>query len=256
MICRLCNSRNLSLFYAQGDQNQYKFYKCHNCGLVNLDLSSIDICINQRKYEQITFEISEDSKHTYRYIKKNIKQRGNLLDIGCGNGSLLYLAKNDGWHVTGIELSESLARQIKKELDIDVLTGNFVDIKNLDSQFDLITIRHVIEHIPDSNLVMQKIHNMLKPNGFAILEFPNIEGISFKFKRFLTKIDLHHKEYDANYKPGHCNEFSKKSFAFSASQNGFKIIKWETYSRTKIGAIWNKLFSIGTKARVLVQKVS
>ncbi len=47
MKCRLCDSGNLRLYYTQGNNSEYKFYKCNNCDLVNYDLAE---GLNQSKY--------------------------------------------------------------------------------------------------------------------------------------------------------------------------------------------------------------
>ena len=50
MKCRVCKGERLSLFYDQGDKGQFRFYKCRDCGLVNLDLSGLTIADHQGKY--------------------------------------------------------------------------------------------------------------------------------------------------------------------------------------------------------------
>jgi len=50
MNCRLCDSNELSLLYQQGSHNQFNFYQCKKCKLVNLDLESISMADHQQKY--------------------------------------------------------------------------------------------------------------------------------------------------------------------------------------------------------------
>ena len=261
MNCRICDSTDLKLYYTQGDKDQFKLYKCGSCGLVNLNIEGIDIYGAQEKYE---FEqklpdihdpkINHGNKATYAFIKKNIKQKGSFLDIGSGSGALLYYAREDGWQVKGLELSEYLAMEVTKRYGIEVQPKNFMDLETFEEQFDLVSLRHVLEHIPDSILAMEKISKLVKPGGQALLEFPNIEGVSFKFKRFLNKFGLAKKKYNNDYLPGHCNEFSKKSFTYLAQKMGFEIVLWETYSRGKFANLLYTVMPIGTKARVLIRK--
>ncbi|MCF8370723.1 MAG: class I SAM-dependent methyltransferase [Bacteroidales bacterium] len=261
MICRLCNSSNLTLYYTQGNKNQFKLYKCGNCALVNLDLDGIDITQNQEKYEYdselpdpLNPIFNKGNMGTYAFIKKKIKDKGIFLDIGCGNGALLFYAKQDGWLVKGLELSEKLAQEVKRKYDIEVTPINFMALDNFEEKYNLVALRHVLEHIPDSRLALSKLYNLLIPGGHAVLEFPNIEGISFKIKRFLAKTGLTQKKYKPGFVPGHCNEFSRKSFTWLATKMGFQIVKWETYSRNNLASVFYQLFPVGTKARVLIRK--
>lgn len=261
MKCRLCNKTALKLYYKQGFQNQYLFYKCKTCGLVNLDLEKVNLEGNQTKYAENYKDPHSNKKNkgsykTYLFIKKNIETKGSYLDIGCGNGSLLNFAKQDGWAVKGLELSGFLAKSIKETLDIDVEVRNFLDYKDSNVQYDLVSLRHVLEHLPDSISAMTQINQLLKHGGMAVFEFPNIEGISLKTKRFFSKIGVYKKKYPVNYVPGHCNEFSKKSFNYLLNQTGFELIKWETYSGKKFANLFYKITNSSTKARALVRKIN
>ncbi len=259
MICRLCGSSRLFFYYAQGSSRQFKYYKCENCSLVNIDLDTVNITENQSKYE-LSFpepysrEKNKGSFDTWEFIENNIPAKGKMLDIGCGSGALLLLAKKAGWRVKGLELSEHLARKIRNELGIEVDNANFLELSKTNEKYDLAALRHVLEHLPDSVKAMSKINMMLGKGGKAVLEFPNIEALSFKFKRFLGKYGFYKKKYSDDYVPGHCNEFSRKSFIYLCKKTGFRLIKWETYSSKPAMNYVYKVFPVGTKARALIAK--
>ena len=260
MNCRLCNHNDLKLYYQVGNKKQFNFYKCKKCGLVNLDINNINIYENQVKYEENFIDPLDKKKNpgsfsTYKYIAKKIKSKGNYIDIGCGNGSLLNYAREDGWDVKGLEISDFLAKKVKEKLNIEVETGNFIEFKDIHPAYNLLTLRHVLEHIPDSIRAMKIINNLLLDEGYAVLEFPNIEGFSFKFKRFLDKFGLYNKKYKPDFKPGHCNEFSRKSFKYLSNISGFELIDWQTYSNKETLNLFYSIFKIATKARVLIKKV-
>jgi len=260
MQCRLCGKSNLKLYYVQGNNDQFKFYKCRNCKLVNYDILNGS---SQKKYFSDKYadpydeskKTNIDQKLAYRYIKKRITGRGKLLDIGCGNGRLLLEAKSDNWEVKGIELSEFLATSIKNNFNIDVLVLDFLNFKPMNNEiYDLIIMRHVLEHLTDSILALTKIHSLLSKNGYIIFEFPDIEGFDLKIKRFLNKIKIHKKKYSPEYIPGHCNEFSKKSFKYLLKKTGFELIEWSHYSsKSKFNLIYKYLF-LGSKVRTLIKK--
>lgn len=256
MICRVCSSDLLRFYYALGNQQQYRYHKCGNCGLVNLDLENVPILDNQEKYEKKAVELETPgqdwgARMTHKYIRKNIPHTGDYLDVGAGTGTLLSLARDQGWNVRGLELSPFLSEYVKNTYGIPMETSNFLEYET-SRQYDLITLRHVLEHLPDPLLSMHKINGFLKPGGLAVLEFPNIEGWAFKMKRYLSSSGLYEKKYDEDFVPGHCHEYSRKSFQYLCGQTGFRLLDWGTYSRKKYSFF--DVLKVGTKARTLIQK--
>lgn len=260
MECRLCSSNDLKLLVQHGDNLQYSYYRCNNCKLVNLDLTDIPISDNQQKYYErfIPFENYEDDlrvRDAWRYINKHVPVKGRFMDIGCGGGSLLYFAMKDGWEVKGLEISPGYTEYVREKLNVEVITADFLLYENDDEEFDLVSLRHVLEHIPDSLLALNKISDMLKPGGYGHFEFPNINSISHRFQRFLVRNKLSWKKYGPDYKPAHCNEFCKKSFIYLLNQTGFELKHWETYSFKRLNNFIYNNIKVGTKARAIVKKI-
>lgn len=259
MKCRICQNDLDKLYYTQGNENEYKFYKCNNCTAVNYDLSG---GLNQEKYtvsylnpNDESHKININQRETYKHLSSNFPQKGKLLEIGCGNGKILTLCKSDGWDVQGIELSDVYASEISKRFDIPVQVLNFIDddIDNING-LDLVVMRHVLEHLPNPILAMNKINSMLKPGAYALLEFPNIESFDFKIKRFMIKYGLHKKHYKSDFKPGHCNEYNSVSFAKLAELTGFELVSWTTYSGKPFMNTFYKYLPYSSKARVIIKK--
>lgn len=260
MNCRICNSDELKLFYEQGDRNQFRFYKCKNCGLVNLDLIGLNLHDHQEQYVErfvhpIDPKYEKGAHQAYQFIKKYVPGKGDYLDIGCGRGSVLYFAQKDGWNVKGLELSPVFAEFVRNRLKIEVTVSDFLKYDNPAEKFDLVSLRHVLEHLPDAIMALRKISDLLKLEGYAHFEFPNINSITHKLKRFLTKSGIVKKKYKSSYSPGHCNEFSKKTFVYLLSLTGFILVRWETYSFKPLNDwIYNRI-KVGTKARAIVRKI-
>jgi 2-polyprenyl-3-methyl-5-hydroxy-6-metoxy-1,4-benzoquinol methylase len=257
--CRICGSDDLSLYYTQGMNNEFKYYKCNCCGLVNYDMKT---GLDQTQYVELFLDPRDDTSkssrsqdQSYQFLKKTVKDRGELIDIGCGNGRLLYQAKQDEWIVKGLDLSPDWACLIKEKLDIDVDVANFLefDTENV-HQYDVVVLRHVLEHLPDAILAMNKINALLKPGGYALLEFPNIEALDKRFKRYLARVGIHRKKYTADFMPGHCNEYSKKSFEYLVEKTDFRMVKWETYSLKPVSRFIYQHLHVGNKARALIRK--
>jgi len=257
--CRLCGSDDLTIWMRDGRSCDLDYYKCGHCTLWNYDL---DCGMDQTQYTE-TYISPEDSDHrvnikireSWEFLRRYTNKPGSIMDIGCGNAGLLYLARKDGWQVRGMELAETTARSIFDDQGIDVVVANFLEYDNPTSElYDVVVLRHVLEHLPDSILAMSKIGSLLRPNGLALLEFPNTRSAAYMTKRLLKNRGLRNKKYSEDWRPGHCNEFSRKSFEYLLDQTGFELVVWRTYSsKTAANALY-RVFPIASKARALVRK--
>ena len=102
---------------------------------------------------------------------------------------------------------------------------------------------------------MNKIGDLLKDNGLALLEFPNTRSMSYSVKRVLKNRGLRNKKYAEDWRPGHCNEFCRESFEYLLNKTGFEMLVWQTYSNKPIANAFYRLFPIASKARALVRKI-
>ncbi|CAC9972648.1 class I SAM-dependent methyltransferase [Flavobacterium panici] len=137
-------------------------------------------------------------KNKLNLINSEQSQKGKILDIGAGTGDFLLTAKNDGWNVIGVEPSER-AKNIAKQKGISFVE-EISELKN--NSFDVITMWHVLEHVPNLELQIQELKRLLKPTGTLIVAVPN-------FKSFDAE---HYGEFWAAFDvPIHFWHFSKKA---------------------------------------------
>ncbi|QAA82213.1 class I SAM-dependent methyltransferase [Aequorivita sp. H23M31] len=121
---------------------------------------------------------------------------GSLLDVGAGTGEFLKVARSKGWKVQGMEPS-SKAAILAKAKDLE-LKNSLSDFKG--EQFDVVTLWHVLEHIPDLEETINKLSSLVKLNGTLIIAVPN-------FKSFDAS---HYGKFWAAYDvPRHLWHFSK-----------------------------------------------
>lgn len=159
----------------------------------------------------------------YQIVKRNairkkvallskFNQKGKVLDIGAGTGDFLVAAKNEGWNITGIEPSDKA-----KEIAISKGVTFSYSLENLeDHTFDVITMWHVLEHVPDLDFQMQQLKRLLKPNGTIIIAVPN-------FKSYDAN---HYKSFWAAYDvPRHLWHFSKTAIEKLFANQNMKLIK-------------------------------
>lgn len=97
-----------------------------------------------------------------------------LLDFGCGTGDFLKVCQKNGWEVTGIEPNEN-ARNIANQK----LSNKVLDVEQLsqfkNNSFDVITLWHVLEHLPNYKKDLEKLKNLLKPQGVLVIAVPNFK---------------------------------------------------------------------------------
>lgn len=148
----------------------------------------------------------------YHVDKPHFIEQGKLLDVGCGNGRYLATMRSLGWNVQGVEFSEDGVK-VCRSADLLVHHGDLLSAELAEDYFDVITVRHVIEHIPESISFITELARILKPGGKLIIETPNSDSIGraiFGAKWF------------ANEVPRHLVLFSPENLIRLAKEHGLK----------------------------------
>jgi len=144
-------------------------------------------------------------------ISKENNGVGKLLDIGAGTGDFLAKAKSKGWETCGVEVNKE-ARDLAKAKGVD-LVDKFNELEN--ECFDVITLWHVLEHLPNLNETIVKLNQLLNKNGTLIIAVPNFKSYDSKY----------YKTYWAAYDvPRHIWHFSKQAISILFKDN-FNISK-------------------------------
>ncbi len=147
-----------------------------------------------------------------RLIKKLNNGSGKLLDVGSGTGDFLALAQKAKWNVYGVE-PNSNARALSHNKGITVFE-NLTDIH--ETNFDVITLWHVLEHVQDIDSYIFEISKKLKPKGVLIIAVPNYKSKDAQF----------YKEYWAAYDvPRHLWHFSKEGIKRILEKHEFMLLK-------------------------------
>lgn len=139
-------------------------------------------------------------------------QKGSLLDIGAGTGDFLVTAKASGWQTTGIEPNKNAKNlAISKGISFE---NSIESIEN--QQFDVITMWHVLEHVPDVEHQIQQLKRLLKPEGTLIIAVPNYKSFDAQYYgKFWAAYDV----------PRHLWHFSKTSIQKLVSRENLKLAK-------------------------------
>jgi 2-polyprenyl-3-methyl-5-hydroxy-6-metoxy-1,4-benzoquinol methylase len=103
--------------------------------------------------------------------------KGVLLDIGTGTGDFLSQAKQSGWQIIGVEPNEK-ARNIALQKGVTYI-GHTSELE--DHSVDVITMWHVLEHVPDVNAQIKELKRLLKPDGTIVVAVPNFNSYDAKY---------------------------------------------------------------------------
>lgn len=153
-----------------------------------------------------------------------------LLDFGCGSGELVRHFAARGHSATGLEPGADYARHAmetapeKGAFRID--NAPWREAAYPEGAFDVVTMLHVLEHLPDPVAALAAAHRWLAPEGLLLVEVPNMQGYALKcFERFhfahvlgFSRDNLIHAARLASFEPA--REFEPTSILFAKAGRG------------------------------------
>jgi 2-polyprenyl-3-methyl-5-hydroxy-6-metoxy-1,4-benzoquinol methylase len=183
--------------------------------------------------------VIDDKNFVYRsliyFLKKYQKNSKNVLDIGCGVGTIdFYIAKH-GSNVTGIDISQNSISIAKKNAEYFKLNKKIVFkvLKFPDEmpqgKFDIIICSEVLEHLNHDKVAVKKIKTLLQKGGILIASSPSQNSLFYRWG-LLNKFE---KEV------GHLRRYTEESFKNLFENAGFKILE----TKKTEGILRNLLFT-------------
>jgi SAM-dependent methyltransferase len=186
-------------------------------------------------------------------------QIGTLLDVGSGNGQFIRRMRSLNWDANGVEPDPTAVAYCLSQ-GLKVFHGTITDLPP-HPRYDVITLNHVIEHVPDPVSLLLECKKRLVPGtGRLMIMTPNLNGLGHRwFGRFWRGLEI----------PRHLLLFTIPSLRKCASRAGLKVNSLRTETRlarmiyspslyakrgkTRIGEKTN--FSTTTKARAYLFEV-
>jgi SAM-dependent methyltransferase len=170
---------------------------------------------------------------------------GRYLDVGCGSGAALGVARELGWQVSGIEMDDAAAAMARRFSD-EVYVGDILSAPIGPGRFDVVTAFHVLEHVPDPVAVARRMLDWLAPGGLLIVEVPNAGGLGASlFGRAWSGLEL----------PRHLSHFTPATLETVIRKAGGRVV-WSWHQgkpRTYLWSLsallrdrgWNRLAGLG-----------
>jgi len=139
-------------------------------------------------------------------------EKGKILDIGAGTGDFLVIAAKNGWKTVGLEPSAK-AKAIAQSKGVDFVQALS---EMQDQSVDVITMWHVLEHVPDVEAQITELKRIVKPDGVIIIAVPNFKSYDAQY------YGKHWAAYDV---PRHLWHFSKTAIKMLFEKQQMELIK-------------------------------
>lgn len=156
-------------------------------------------------------------KRKLKLINECYPPKGRILDVGCGTGDLLSVCEKDGWKISGIEPNKKARELALTKISSQLSIKNELNelSKTVTTSFDVITMWHVLEHVPNLLEYIEQLKKMLSPEGCLIVAVPNFKSYDAAY----------YKEFWAAYDvPRHLWHFSEKSIRQIFGQYDFEVV--------------------------------
>lgn len=219
----------------------FNTFHCKNCELSQTDFEDFE---NIHRYydssDYASHELKENNPIHIGYkiarlfttkkkttLVEKLADQKTLLDYGCGTGYFLKHLKDTGWEVDGVEPNEKARTKATKQVGQPIKQ----DVKELGRKYKIITLWHVLEHVPDPKGILEELKKLLDTNGAILIAVPNSNSW-----------DAHHYgKYWAGYDvPRHLWHFSRKAIDILASKSHLQVT---TVDPMKLDAFYVSLLS-------------
>jgi SAM-dependent methyltransferase len=227
--CNLCGSLEARLLFRARDlrfknEGVFNLVQCQQCGLVYLNPRPTKVGM-ARYYQHYHDYAINDAWLERRQLERlreveRRREAGRLLDVGCGRGEFLRVARDRGWQCFGVEISPQASDEARRK-GLDVATGRFEDVDYPDSFFDVVTIYHVLEHLHDPREALSKAYQLLKSGGLLVVAVPNFDSLQAGlFRQRWYHLDA----------PRHLYHFAPHTLKMLLHETGFKVLETRWFS--------------------------
>jgi SAM-dependent methyltransferase len=228
--CPVCDSAEQTYLFEGCDRlhglpGRFPVVLCRSCGSAYLKRRPVEISAYYPTDSYAAYDIAH-SRHYSRAVGRQygLSKRhqlvetvkpggGSLLDVGCGAGDFLeVLQMQSGWQVTGLEPNPDAAAYAQRVRHLKVVTGTLPYSEFPNSSFDIVTMWHVFEHVPNPSEILNEARRLLKPDGVLIVGLPVADSAEAEW------FGSSWAGYDV---PRHFITYTRSSFVELLRHNGF-----------------------------------
>lgn len=235
--CNLCKHDQPRLLYeipVRPDevgiyhQDVWPIVQCPHCGLIyaNPRPDAAAMAAYYRFENEVDAQFVQDwfienaalqrpTWHRFLRALARFGQPGRLIDVGCGAGSFLAEARQQGYAVVGQEVADFFAEYGRSHHNLSILIGELEDLDLADHSFDVATAFDVIEHHPYPKQMLQEMHRLLRPGGRIMISTHDIGNLFARWYgakwRYINPI-------------GHLTYFNRQTLTRMLQETGFHVI--------------------------------
>lgn len=232
--CPVCDNNKFSHYLDTKDysvsKEEFSISKCDSCGFVftnprpeEKDLSKYYKSENYISHTntskglintlyKLVRNYTLKTKHSL--IKPYMKD-GYVLDIGAGTGAFIRVLKDRGVNAIGVEPDEDARGTAKKDHNVDLKEEGYID-SIPDFSCDVITMWHVLEHVPRLNDRVKQLKSKLSKEGIVVIAVPNHESPdAVYYKKFWAAYDV----------PRHLYHFDKQSIKSLFKKHNLDLVE-------------------------------
>ena len=225
--CPICQSEEREHSF---DVDKFSYYSCGNCDSIYtypfLKSEIIADIYSSGAYDEYQKKLVHSSqglrkdlldKRKVDQIEFFLPERGNLFDIGCGQGTFLKSCKDRGWKVAGLDPSDNSARLAKEKFDIDVTVSTVEEFTTTES-YDCVTFWGVLEHLLEPQKALDKVSKFVRKGGIVQFEVPSSDCLIAKHLKKKQESPTRFIESGR-----HNILFSRKAIDQMAANTGFEV---------------------------------
>lgn len=144
---------------------------------------------------------------------RTVRGEQTVLDVGCGVGDFLAIARSRGWRGVGVEISPEAAA-VARARGFDVVVGDALDVEFPGEKFDRVRCAHTLEHVPDPSRLVRRLADAVRDDGLVTIVVPNRESVTARlFRRYWYHLDL----------PRHLYHFRPQDIRALAAESGLGV---------------------------------
>jgi SAM-dependent methyltransferase len=215
----------------------FQYVQCKKCNLVYLNprpkqdsLERIYLGDTDKATDISKDPTGEQELYFFRFSDRlkdigRLKEKGRILDIGSSWGHFLHVAKTNGWDAYGVDPSLAQAEHARRKFGLNVFMGQLKGAGFPSRNFDVITLWHVLEHIPSPFEEIAEIKRVLKTDGLLAVEIPSVRRL---------KDDINKQKFSLTRPPLHLFYYSISTLTLLLEKAGFRVIQIRECGDTEI----------------------
>jgi 2-polyprenyl-3-methyl-5-hydroxy-6-metoxy-1,4-benzoquinol methylase len=274
MLCKICGANNSKVKYYM---KKFNVVKCCACSTVFLDFKNkvtdqgeiYSPNYYQERNEHYLKNIIIDPIHGHENpsiidfreglkLIESFKHPGRLLDIGCGMGIFLTMAKERGWEVSGVDISDYATKFARERFGLSCFTGKLKDLRFQDRYFDVITMWDVIEHFESPLEELEEVKRILADDGVILFDTPNVESLMRLIAHWIYRVTGGLFKYPVKklYHQFHLYYFSIETLKMLLDKSGFELIELKRKTIPITKAKGNRLEKVIVRGLSILEKAA